>query len=165
MTAPLTPEQLFAHLDALGIETRTHHHAPVATVDEANAVWAGIDGLHCKNLFLKDAKGKLWLVVARADFRLDLKSLPTRIGSARLSFGSAALLEEVLGVKPGSVTPFAVVNDRDRRVDVVLDAEIARHDRVCFHPLINTMTTEIASGDLQTFLRDWGGSWQIVELP
>lgn len=165
MTAHLTPGQLFAHLEALGIKGRTHHHPPVATVEEANAVWAGIEGLHCKNLFLKDAKGKLWLVVARADFRLDLKSLPARIGSARLSFGSAALLEEVLGVKPGSVTPFAVVNDRARRVEVVLDAEIGRHKRVCFHPLINTMTTEIASDDLLKFMRHWGGSWQMVELP
>ena len=119
---PLTPDQLFARLDALGVAHKTTRHPPAFTVEQANSVWGDIPGLHCKNLFLKDTKGRLWLVVPSRQ-AVDLKKLPDKIGSARLSFGSAALLDEVLGIAPGSVTPFALVNDPGHRLTVVLDAD------------------------------------------
>ena len=115
---PTSPEQLIAYLDGLGIETTTHSHPPVFTVEEAQALRGTLPGGHCKNLFLKDKKGRLWLVVALEDSAVDLKTLDKRIGSARLSFGNGDLLREVLGVRPGSVTPFAVINDTGHRVTV-----------------------------------------------
>lgn len=161
---PATPEELFVHLDRLGIAVKTHHHPPAFTVEEGNAVWSGIPGIHCKNLFLKDAKAKLWLVVAPADRRIDLKRLPAAIGSARLSFGSADLLRTVLGVEPGSVTPFALINDTERRVAVVLDAWMMRQPLLNYHPLRNDMTTTIAAEDFRAFLRSTGHIPEVVEL-
>jgi Ala-tRNA(Pro) deacylase len=162
--APMTPEQLLSHLAALGIATTTHHHEPAFTVEQGNAVWGSIPGVHCKNLFLKDAKQKLWLVVAPAERRIDLKSLPERIGSARLSFGSAELLGRVLGVEPGSVTPFALVNDTVRAVTPVLDAWMMEQPLLNFHPLRNDMTTTIASADLRRFLAATGHVAELVKL-
>lgn len=161
---PAEEDDLFRVLDALGIQHRTWRHAPVATVEEANAVWAEIPGLHCKNLFLKDAKGRLWLTVVPAEFRVDLKSLPDRIGSARLSFGRAELLVEVLGVPPGSVTPFALINDRERRVRVVLDAHMMDQPLVAYHPLHNAATTVISADGLLKFVRWCGHDFEVVRL-
>lgn len=162
---PWTPEQLFARLDALGIRHPTTRHAPAFTVEQGNAVWGDIPGVHCKNLFLKDAKGQLWLVVAPAGQRIDLKKLPDRIGSARLSFGSAELLEEVLGIPPGSVTPFALVNDPVHRVTLILDAAMMEQPLLNYHPLTNEATTSIANADFLKFLKDCGHKLQIVRLP
>ena len=161
---PATPEDLFAHLERLDISVTTHHHAPAFTVEQGNEVWGSIPGIHCKNLFLKDAKAKLWLVVAPADKKVDLKRLPDRIGSARLSFGSAALLGEVLGVEPGSVTPFSLINDSDRRVTPVLDAWMMEQPLLNYHPLKNDMTTTIASDDFRRFLISTGHVPEIVAL-
>lgn len=161
---PAKPEDLFAHLDRLGIGVTTHHHAAAFTVEQGNEVWGGIPGIHCKNLFLKDAKARLWLVVAPAERRIDLKRLPDRIGSARLSFGSAELLGQVLGVEPGSVTPFALINDTGHRVSVVLDAWMMEQDLLNYHPLQNTMTTTIRAADFRTFLASTGHRPEVVAL-
>jgi Ala-tRNA(Pro) deacylase len=148
----MTPDQLFARLDALGIAHRTYHHPPVFTVAEAIALRGQLPGGHCKSLFLKDKKGGLWLVVALEEQAVDLKRLAAALGAPRLSFGSPALLQEVLGVAPGSVTPFAVVNDAAGRVTVVLDRVMLEHDPLNYHPLENDKTTAIASADLSRFL-------------
>ena len=161
---PATPEDLFALFDRLGLAVTTHHHEAAFTVEQGNAVWGDIPGVHCKNLFLKDAKAKLWLVVAPADRRIDLKALPARIGAARLSFGSADLLREVLGIEPGSVTPFALINDAARRVSVVLDAWMMEQPLLNYHPLRNTMTTTIRAGDFRTFLNATGHRPEVVTL-
>src|SRR5436190_19199775 len=107
---PATPQDLFARLDRLGIPYRTHHHPPVFTVAESAALRGALPGGHCKSLFLKDKKGGLWLAVMLEHRRIDLNRLAEQLGAPRFSFGSAALLEEVLGVTPGSVTPFALMN-------------------------------------------------------
>jgi len=159
-----TREMLLSHLDKLGIVTTTVNHPPVFTVEEAQALRGSIPGLHIKNLFLKDKKGVLWLVVCEEDAAVDLKALPARIGSARLSFGRAELLRDVLGIEPGSVTPFALINDREHRVNVVLDARIVAADGVNCHPLENTATTTISSADLLTFIESTGHTPQIIEF-
>ena len=161
---PATPDELFRRLDALGIRHATHRHPPLRTVAESVALRGSLPGGHCKSLFLKDRKGGLWLVVALEDRRIDLKALADRLGAPRFSFASPALLLEVLGVRPGSVTPFALMNDRERRVRVVLEAEMLAVDPLNYHPLVNTATTAIAPGDLQRFIADCGHQPRLVAL-
>jgi len=161
---PLTRADLMARLDALGIATTTFEHPPVFTVEEARAHCAHLPGGHCKSLFLKDKKDRLWLVVARDDQRVDLKALGRRLGAGNLSFGKPELLLEVLGVTPGSVTPFGLANDAGRRVNVVLDAGMLKHAVLNYHPLTNDATTAIAPADLRRFIDATGHAVQVVDL-
>ncbi|MFN4140983.1 prolyl-tRNA synthetase associated domain-containing protein [Aestuariivirga sp.] len=161
---PATRQDLIDRFKSLGIETKTKDHAPVYTVDEARALRGEIPGGHCKNLFLKDDKGNIWLIVCLEDAEIDLKAAPSKIGSRRLSFGKADLLKEVLGVEPGSVTPFALINDRAKRVNVVLDAAMMAHEFLNYHPLENTATTTIASADLVSFIRSCGHEPKVVAV-
>lgn len=162
---PATPDELLARLEALGIAQRTYEHPAVFTVEEAKSLRGKLPGGHCKSLFLKDKKGALWLAVMLEERRIDLRMLADRLGAARFSFGSAELLEAVLGVTPGSVTPFALINDRAaRRVQPVLDEEMLRHDPLNYHPLINTKTTAVSAADLLKFIRDCGHEPRILSL-
>ncbi|WP_371349086.1 prolyl-tRNA synthetase associated domain-containing protein [Ancylobacter sp. IITR112] len=163
---PLSRDDLLARLAELGIATTTVEHPPLFTVEDSQALRGDIAGGHTKNLFLKDKKGNLFLVVVEEEARVDLKNLHVALGAAsKLSFGSAELLEEVLGVKPGAVTAFGPVNDRDGRVTVVLDAELMAHEVINCHPLVNTATTTIASADLIRFLRDTGHEPRVLAVP
>jgi Ala-tRNA(Pro) deacylase len=146
-----------ARLQALGMAVTTVDHAPVFTVEEARALRGAIPGAHTKNLFLKDKKDTLFLVVAPEDAAIELKHLHHRIGaSGRLSFGRPELLMETLGVAPGSVTAFAAINDAAGRVTVVIDRGLLAEGRINCHPLVNTATTTIAADDLLAFLRATG---------
>jgi Ala-tRNA(Pro) deacylase len=161
-----TPPDLFAYLARLGIATETFEHPPVFTVAESRSIKAAIPGGHSKNLFLKDKKDRLFLVVARDETRIDLKKLHEAIGaSGRLSFGAPDLLRETLGVEPGSVTPFALINDPHGRVSVALDASLMTFARVNFHPLVNSMTTTIGREDFFAFLRATGHEPRVLRLP
>jgi Ala-tRNA(Pro) deacylase len=154
---PATPDQLFAALDRLGIPHTTVKHPPLFTVEQSRALRGQIPGGHTKNLFLRDKKYELYLVVALEDADIGLKSLHRQLGaSGRFSFGASDLLREVLGVEPGAVTPFGVINDTQDRVTVVLDASMMEHETLNFHPLVNTMTTSIARDDLVKFLESTG---------
>ena len=159
-----TRDELLARLDALGIEHRTTLHPPVFTVEEARVHTHHLDGGHCKNLFLKDKKDRLWLVTCLDEQQVDLNRLSKLIGAARFSFGRAELLLEVLGVTPGSVTPLAIVNDRDGRVTPVLDTKLLAHDRINCHPLENDATTTLRSADLLRFVRATGHEPVLVDL-
>ena len=161
---PATRDDLFTRFKELGIETTTRDHAPVYTVEEARALRGEIPGGHCKNLFLKDDKGNIWLIVCLEEAEIDLKAAPSKIGSRRLSFGKPDLLREVLGVEPGSVTPFGLINDGGRRVNVVLDAGMMSHELLNYHPLENTATTTIRSADLVAFIRACGHDPKIVAV-
>lgn len=153
----MTPDQLFAALDALGIAHQTVKHPPLFTVEQSQALRGQIPGGHTKNLFLRDKKHELFLVVAEEDAEIDLKGLHRLLGaSGRFSFGSADLLREVWGVEPGAVTPFGAINDRQGRVTVVLDAAMMEHATLNYHPLVNTMTTSIGRDDLVRFLESTG---------
>ncbi|MEI9964402.1 MAG: YbaK/EbsC family protein [Caulobacteraceae bacterium] len=161
---PSTPEDLFAFLDRHGIAHRTVQHPAVFRVDEGHEIKAGLPGGHTKNLFLKDARGQLWLISALGETVIDLKTLPRTIGSGRLSFGRPELLYETLGVTPGSVTLFALVNDAERRVKVVLDKALFDHDLVNFHPLANTATTAIPREGMAAFLAALGIEPLVVDF-
>ena len=163
-SGPATPDELFRRLEALGIATQTVRHAAVFTVEEAKAHRGEIAGGHCKNLFLKDKAGKLWLVVMLESSRLDMKAAQGKLGSARLSFASPDLMRSVLGVDPGSVTPFTVINESALQVQVVLEAAMMREAQLSYHPLTNTATTTIASADLLAFLRAQGHEPLIVDF-
>lgn len=166
MTAPLSPDDLLARLGELGIATSRIDHAAVFTVAESKELRGTIDGHHTKNLFLKDKKGRLFLISARESTRIDLKRLHERLGaSGRLSFGSAELLMEKLGVTPGSVTAFAVVNDHTGDVTMVLDDGLMDGAPLNFHPLVNTATLRIGRDDMLAFLRATGHEPLIVALP
>ena len=161
----MTSAELLAYLGRLGLETETVEHPPLHTVEESQALRGEIPGAHTKNLFLKDKKGALFLVVAAEDAVVELKQLHNRIGaSGRLSFGKPELLREVLGVEPGSVTPFGLVNDDPPGVGVVLDAGLMASETINCHPLVNTATTTIASPDLLAFIRATGHEPQILAL-
>lgn len=159
---PASPQDLFAFLDRLGVRHATVTHPPLFTVADSQILRGQIAGGHTKNLFLKDKAGTLFLVVANEDAHIDLKSIHHRIHSKRVSFGSTELLMQHLGVPPGSVTPFAAINDTRGAVSVVLDAAMMRHEVLNFHPLINTMTTSIAARDLVTFLTATGHEPRIL---
>ncbi|PWC31305.1 prolyl-tRNA synthetase associated domain-containing protein [Azospirillum sp. TSO35-2] len=160
----LNSEGLLERLSGLGIAAVTIRHPPVHTVEEALPHWAALDALHTKNLLLKDAKDQLWLVAAPTDRAIDLKRLPAQIGSKRLSFAKEDLLFATLGVRQGAVSPFALVNDRERRVRLVLDAALMAAPRVAFHPLTNTATTAIGTDDLRRFLASIGQEPLVVAL-
>ncbi len=156
---------LYDRLRALGIAWKTYEHQPVFTVEEAAALYDGQPGGHSKNLFLKDKKDGLWLVTLRDDLRLDLNALSRQLGSPRFSFGSAELLVATLGIEPGSVTPFAVMNDTAGVVRLVLDEGMLALEPLNFHPLRNDRTTAIAAADLLRFVRATGHDPLIVPLP
>jgi Ala-tRNA(Pro) deacylase len=150
---PATPDDLFAFLDRLGIAHTTITHPPIVTVREARGQRGSLAGGHTKNLFLKDKKGALYLVIALEDAGIELNSLHRRIGArGRFSFASGDLLRETLGVEPGAVTPFGAINDTGGRVTIVLDSAMLGFETLNYHPLRNTMTTSIARDDLLKFL-------------
>ncbi len=164
MAEPLSPTDLFDYLEELGIETETVDHPPVFTVEEAKRLRGELPGAHSKSLFLRNKKGAMWLVVAREDRSIDLRLLGERLGAGRLSFGSPERLMRILGVIPGAVTPFAVVNDHDTVVRVVLDRAMLDERPLNFHPLDNSMTTAIDPADLLRFLESTGHDPEYIDL-
>lgn len=166
---PATRQQLLDFIARLNIEVTTHEHVAVFTVAESEGIKTGMPGGHTKNLFLKDKKGALFLVSALAETMIDLKHLHRRLGCGRLSFGKAELLQEVLGVTPGSVTAFALINDqptpdKGARVRFIIDAALMAHDPINFHPLENTATTAISPDDFLTFARACGHEPEVIDL-
>jgi Ala-tRNA(Pro) deacylase len=161
-SAPQAPRKPLA--SAVAPAGETVDHPAVFTVAESSVLERSLPGGHTKNLFLKDKKDRLHLVVALSHARIDLKTLHKTLGCDRLSFGRPELLMEVLGVPPGSVTPFALINDRDRRVTVILDADMMRHERLNCHPLANTATTSIARDDLVAFIRSCGHEPRVLAV-
>lgn len=162
---PLTPDDLFDFLASHDIEVTTVDHPPLYTVEDAKMLRGALDGAHTKNLFLKDKKGQLFLVVIEADASVDLKAIPQIIGAhGRVSFGSPGLLLELLGVVPGGVSPFGAINDVGRRVTIVLDAALLHSEKLNHHPLVNTKTTTIRRDDLLRFLRATGHEPMILAV-
>lgn len=160
-----TPAELIEYLNSLNIETETHHHAALFTVEESKAVKETIKGAHSKNLFVKDKKGKIYALITLAEAVINLKTLHEKIGaSGRVSFGSEQQLFDLWGVKPGSVTPFGAINDINHLVTVILDEALMKHETLNFHPLQNTMTTSIHRDDLVKFLEKTGHSPIIIMI-
>jgi len=163
-SAPATPDRLLAYLGELGIETTTVTHPAVFTVDEAKQLRGELPGAHCKSLFLRNKKGRMWLVVTLEDRQIDLKALGEQLGAGRLSFGSPERLMRYLGVIPGAVTPFGAINDGNGDVRIALDAELIESTLLNFHPLDNTQTTAISPYGLVRFLEATDHVPELIEL-
>lgn len=161
---PTSPESLMAKFDELGIQYTLHHHDAVYTVEESEKLDSEIPGTHCRNLFLRDKKKKNFLVVLQNATEVDMKKLPPVIGSDRLSFGSADRLWQYLGVRPGSVCPFTIINDKEKQVKILLDKSMMETEVVNYHPLLNTMTVSLSPADLLKFIEDCGHEAHIVDL-
>ena len=163
----MTPQeqQVRTRLEELGIAFTRHEHPPVATVEEAERHWAGIDATHCKNLFLRNQKGnRHYLVVVGHTKRVDLRAVADQIGDGKLSFGSPERLMTHLGLTPGSVSPFGLINDHGHQVRVVIDRDLKAATRLSFHPNINTVTLTVAAPDFARFLESSGNAVQYVTV-
>ena len=163
----MAPEEVavVARLTELGIPFTRHEHPPVATVEEASAHWGGIDATHCKNLFLRNQKGnRHYLVVLTASKKADLRAVADQIGDGKLSFASPERLMTHLGVTPGSVSPFGLINDRDHTVRVALDRDFQAAERLAFPPNINTATFTVSAADFKKFLDACGNTVQHVSI-
>ena len=164
MSPPTSAAELFAYLDELGLSHETIEHPPVYTVEEAKAHRGPLDGAHIKNLFLRNKKKRMWLVIAMEDRKIDLRALGKRIGAGHVSFGRPERLMTYLGVEPGSVSPFGLINDKEQKVQAVLDSRMFDKEVVHAHPLRNDMTTAIRGEDLLTFIRACGHEAQIIDF-
>ncbi|WP_026942863.1 prolyl-tRNA synthetase associated domain-containing protein [Hellea balneolensis] len=153
---PVSRKKLFEYLDELNIPRTTIDHAPVFTVEESAEIKADMPGAHTKNLFLKDKAGRFFLICAQSDTQIRVNKLHPLLGCKRLSFGKPEPLLDLLGVTPGSVTLFSVLNDTDNLVTLILDASLLEHDIVNFHPLLNDATTAISSEDMMVFAKATG---------
>lgn len=161
---PTTPQALLDSFEALDIAYKLHHHQAVFTVAESEKLDADIPGTHCRNLFLRDKKKNNYLLVLQNTTDVDMKKLPDILGAGRLSFGSSDRLWEFLGVRPGSVCPFAITNDKDNQVKILLDKSMMETEIVNYHPLLNTMTVSLKPADLVKFIESTGHEAHIVDL-
>jgi Ala-tRNA(Pro) deacylase len=159
-----TPEKLLEALNDLGLKTSTLSHEAVFRVGEGDDIKSQLPGAHTKNLFLKDDKGQLWLISAEQSTQIPLKTLPKAIGSGRLSFGSEERLYAALGVRPGSVTAFGLINDPEHKVRFILDKALADAEIVNFHPLTNTATTSLTQADFRAFVASLDRALVIVDF-
>jgi Ala-tRNA(Pro) deacylase len=159
-----TRATLLAQLEAWNITSKTVDHEPLFTVEQSTKVHREVEGAHTKNLFLKDKKGRLFLVTAEHATQVNLKNLHKKLGCGRLSFANADLMQEHLGVTPGSVTALAVINDVDHTVTFVLDQNLKQADIINAHPLENTATTSLARDDLLRFVEKTGHDVKIIDL-
>lgn len=157
--------RVYQVLKELGIDFERYEHPPVSTVAEARLYWANLPGARCKNLFLRDEKGKRhFLIIADQEKSIDLKKLAQLVGEKRLSFASEERLRRLLGVEPGAVSPFGLINDVGKEVEVLIDADLAKAERIHFHPNINTVTIGITLADFKKFLNWTGNFYRFVKL-
>jgi Ala-tRNA(Pro) deacylase len=152
----MSSDDLLSRLESLGITARTASHPPLFTVEESKRLRGELPGGHVKNLFLRDKRGQHWLLTTLEDSKVDLKEMARRLDAGKFSFASHDALAELLGIAPGAVSPLAVVNDVEGRVNVVLDEALLAHDPLNVHPLRNDRTTALAPSDLVRFLADCG---------
>lgn len=161
----MTSDELLSFLRNHGIPANTFDHAPVHTVEESQSLRGDIPGIHTKNLVLRDNKRNLYLIVTGEETKIDLKSLAPKIGAiGKLSFASAEILNDVLGIQPGSVSLLALINDQNKKITIVLDEALLTHNPINCHPLTNTRTTSLSKDDIETFLSVTGHAPRYISL-
>ena len=152
----ITSDDLLARLQSLGVDAKTSTHPPLRTVEDSKRLRGELPGGHVKNLFLRDKRGRHWLLTSLEDAKIDLKRMAQRLDAAKFSFANAEALKTMLGIEPGAVSPLAVVNDTEGKVTVVLDEAMLTCDPLNVHPLVNDRTTTMATADLLRFLESCG---------
>lgn len=162
---PTRPQDLLKMLETARITYELHHHEPIFTMAEGEHLKKSIPGVHCRNLFVRDKKGTMFLIVVANETKVDLKKLEELLGCGRLSFGSPERLWQHLGIRPGSVCPFCIINDKDKQVSLILDAAMMKADIVNYHPLDNAMSIGLAPADLLAFFGSIGREYRILDLP
>ena len=163
-TLPTSSEELLNTLKYLKINGKIYNHDPIFTVEEGVHLKAEIPGMHCRNLFLKDKKGKMFLITAANETQIDLKALQQKLDCGRLSFGKKEILYQYLGIYPGAVNPFCAINDKDNAVQILLDQKMMNADSICVHPMDNAMTIAIKPSDLLDFFVYTGHKAEILEF-
>lgn len=152
-------KDVYLYLDNLGISYTRHEHPPVYTVEEAKEFWQNIEGSHCKNLFLRNNKGsRHFLAIFEETKTADLKEIAQKLGTGKLSFASARRLEKYLGLETGAVSPFGLINDEEKQVEVVLDKDLQKKELINFHPNVNTSTITISFKDFERFIHSCGNN-------
>jgi Ala-tRNA(Pro) deacylase len=161
-----TPDEVFLALDALDIDHNTIEHPPLYTVEEARAMKYGLEGAHTKNLFLRNKKGRMFLLVLPSDLRVDLKALrdQLKLTGGQLAFASTERLGKYLGVVPGSVSPLAAINDHSGKVTIYIEQSLLDHSLIYLHPCRNTHSTCLKTTDLLRVLEAWDHSPQVIKL-
>ena len=150
----LKKNDLLQILKSNDIEFSIQEHAPLFTVEDSKSLRGTIRGAHSKNLFLKDSKGIFYLLSIEENTSIDLKKVAAPINSKKLSFANSKYLQSIMGIEPGSVSPFALINDKEKKVKFYLDQSLVVYDIVNFHPLVNTATVSIKSNDLIQFINN-----------
>tara|TARA_B100001123_G_C14910439_1_gene867583 strand:- start:172 stop:711 length:540 start_codon:yes stop_codon:yes gene_type:complete len=156
MPGMATTDDLFAMLDKFNIPTKTHAHRPVRTVEENRSLRGALPGMHCKTLFFKDRKDGFWLCAMEETLKLNIRTLSDLIGSTRLSFAKPERVKSKLGVEPGAISPFALINNPQNDINMIFDATLMAARVVNFHPLVNDRTTAINPDDLLLFIQACG---------
>jgi Ala-tRNA(Pro) deacylase len=158
-------QRVYDALDLLGIEYTKYEHEAVFTIEEASQLNISIPGQLCKNLFLRNVKGDVhYLVVLDEAKQANLKLLAEQIGSTKLSFASEERLNKYLGLKPGSVSPYGLINDTEKKVIVLLDRDLASMNYISFHPNVNTATVCTTYGDFEKFLKSQGNKFYYIDV-
>ncbi|PAB57729.1 prolyl-tRNA synthetase associated domain-containing protein [Anaeromicrobium sediminis] len=158
-------KKVYEVLEGINVEYDVHEHPPVLTVDDALEYWKDIEGVHCKNLFFRNQKGKMhYLVVMGHDKPLDISDLGKKTGAGKLSFASDKRLDKYLGLKTGAVSPFGIINDENKEVRVYIDEDIMKGEKVNFHPNVNTATISISSDDFRKFLGQSGNQVKYISI-
>jgi Ala-tRNA(Pro) deacylase len=158
-------KELYDLLDGLSIEYEYHEHPPVATIEDAELFWKDIDSWKCKNIFFRNHKGNRHYLVILEHLRLlDIHDLEKRLRQGKLTFASDQRLMKYLGLTPGSVSPFGLINDHEKHVHLFIDEKLKESDRLAFHPNINTATLVISLSDFIRFLDHRGNSYEFINL-
>jgi len=164
MTREENRSKVLAKLKELEIQYKIFEHPPLDTIEIAQQYWKDIDATHCKNLFFRNHKGnKHFLCIIKDTTPFNLKPLEKQLKQGKLSFGSEKRLEKYLGVKPGSVSPFGLINDQEHHVHLFIDQQLKQSDKVSYHPNDNTASVVISFTDLIRFIETMGNSYEYID--
>jgi len=158
-------KQVYEVLNQLKIPYTQYEHVPVYTIQQLDELNMDMKGKHCKNLFVRNDKGdKHYLIIVSQEKRADLKDIAKQIGSSRLGFASEERLMKHLGLTPGAVTPFGLLNDEEKKVTVLVDEDLKNSIHICFHPNVNTATVSLLFDDFIKFFQWKGNEYQFIKI-
>ena len=157
--------ELYSLLERLEIQFEYHEHPPLATIEDAKIHWVNYNSGRCKNIFFRNHKGdRHYLVILEHLRQLNIRDLEKKLKQGKLTFASDQRLKKYLGVEPGSVSPFGLINDSEKHVHLFIDEKLNEFDRLTFHPNINTASLVISKSDFLKFLEYTGNTFEFIRL-